>query len=75
MTEQKILNYLEVKENVDRMIGLIDKYDLMYFEEKLKDHIMTPLLGDGFQQDDIELLFKVLIANTLAEQPRLSEAL
>mgnify|MGYP003126650619 CR=1 FL=1 len=75
MTQEKILNYLEVKENVDRMIGLIDKYELMYFEERLKNHIMTPLLGDGFQQEDIELLFKVLIANTLTEQPRLSESL
>jgi len=75
MTEQKILNYLEVKESVDRMLGLIDKYELMYLEDKIKDKIMAPLLDDGFQQDDIELLFKVLIANTLTNQQRLSEAL
>lgn len=75
MTEQKILNYLEVKESVDRMLGLIDKYELMYLEDKIKDKIMAPLLDDGFQQDDIELLFKVLIANALTNQQRLSEAL
>lgn len=75
MENQKILNYLEVKETVDRMLSQIDKYELLYLEEKIKDKIMAPLLGDGFQQDDIELLFKVLIANALSDQPRLSEAL
>jgi hypothetical protein len=75
MENQKILNYLEVKETVDRMLGQIDKYELMYLEDKIKDKIMAPLLDDGFQQDDIELLFKVLIANALSDQPRLSEAL
>lgn len=75
MENQKILNYLEVKETVDRMTSLLDKYELMYLEERVKEKVMSPLLADGFQQDDIELLFKVLIANALSDQPRLSEAL
>lgn len=75
MEDQKILYYLEVKETVDRMLGQIDKYELMYLEDKIKNKIIAPLLDDGFQQDDIELLFKVIIANTLTEQQNLSEAL
>lgn len=75
MEDQKILYYLEVKETVDRMLGQIEKYELMYLEDKIKNKIMAPLLDDGFQQDDIELLFKVIIVNTLAEQQNLSESL
>lgn len=75
MENQKILNYIEVKEIVDRMTGLIDKYELMYLEDRIKDKIMAPLLDDGFQQDDIELFFKVLIINALTDQPKLSDAL
>lgn len=75
MENTKIINYLEVKETVDRMISLLDKYELMYFEERVKEYIMSPLLADGFQQDDIELFFKVLIANALTDQPKLSESL
>ena len=75
MENQKILNYHEVKITVDRMTSLIDKYELMYFEDRLQEKIMSPLLEDGFQQDDIELLLKVIVSNALANQPRLSEAL
>lgn len=75
LTDQAINNYLTVKETVDRMTGLIDKYELMYFEERLQNNIMSPLLDDGFQQDDIELLLKVIVANALTKQPKLSDAL
>lgn len=75
LTDQAINHYLTVKETVDRMTGLIDKYELMYFEDKLQEKIMSPLLDDGFQQDDIELLLKIIVANALAKQPKLSDAL
>ena len=75
LTDQAINHYLTVKETVDRMTGLLCKYELMYFEERLQEKIMSPLLKDGFQQDDIELLLKVIVTNALTEKPKLSEAL
>lgn len=75
MTQEQLNTYLEVKQTIDRMISFIDKYDLMLFEDRLQEKIMAPLLDDGFQQDDIELLLRIIVSNALSNTPKLSEAL
>tara|TARA_B100000902_G_C26496998_1_gene522072 strand:- start:212 stop:439 length:228 start_codon:yes stop_codon:yes gene_type:complete len=68
MTEQqKINNYLEVNERVQRMTGLIDRFELSWFQDKMKEHILSPLLEDGFQQDDLELLMRLAIHAALQD--------
>jgi len=68
MTEQqKINNYLEINERVQRMTGLIDRFELSWFQDKMKEHILSPLLKDGFQQDDLELLMRVAIHAALQD--------
>lgn len=68
MTEQqKINNYLEVNERVQRMTGLIDRFELSWFQDKMKEHILAPLLKDGFQQDDLELLMRLAIHSALQD--------
>ena len=68
MTEQqKINNYLEVNERVQRMTGLIDRFELSWFQDKMKEHILSPLLKDGFQQDDLELLMRLAIHAALQD--------
>lgn len=75
MTQEQLNTYLEVKQTIDRMVSFIDKYDLMLFEDRLQEKIMAPLLDDGFQQDDIELLLRIIVSNALSNTPKLSEAL
>lgn len=62
MTEQqKIETYLEINEKVQRMTGLIDRFELSWFQDKMREHILAPLLKDGFQQNDLELLMRLAI--------------
>lgn len=65
-TEQKIDGYLEINEKISRMTDLIERWELQYFQEHLQKNIMSPLLDDGFQEDDIVLFLKVAIHKALA---------
>lgn len=68
MTQEQLSNYFEINAKVLRMTSLIDRFELSYFQEKMQEKIIAPLLDDGFQQDDVELFFQVLITAAFANQ-------
>lgn len=68
MTQEQLNNYFEINAKVLRMTSLIDRFELSYFQEKMQEKIIAPLLDDGFQQDDVELFFQVLITAAFAGQ-------
>jgi hypothetical protein len=68
MTQEQLNNYFEINAKVLRMTNLINSFELSYFQEKMQEKIIAPLLDDGFQQDDVELFFQVLITAAFADQ-------
>ena len=68
MTQEQLNNYFEINAKVLRMTSLIDRFELSYFQEKMQEKIIAPLLDDGFQQDDVDLFFQVLITAAFAGQ-------
>jgi hypothetical protein len=66
MTQQELTHYFEVDAKIKRMASLIDRFELSYFQEKMRDKIISPLLQDGFEQDDLDLFFQVAIHAALA---------
>jgi len=66
MTQQELTHYFEVDAKVKRMASLIDRFELSYFQEKMREKILSPLLEDGFEQDDIDLFFRVAVHAALA---------
>ena len=66
--EQKIDGYLEISGKINRMANLVDRFELSYFQDKMKENILSPLLDDGFQQDDIELFMRIAIHTALSDE-------
>lgn len=66
MTQQELTTYFNVDAKIKRMASLIDRFELTYFQEKMREKILSPLLEDGFEQEDIDLFFQVAIHAALA---------
>lgn len=61
MTPQELDNYFTVDKRIRRMASLINRFDLDYFQDRMKDQIISPLIEDGFDQEDIQEFFQVAI--------------
>ena len=73
MTNKKynIEEYLEINNKMQRMLGLIDSFQIRYIQSSIKEHIIEPLIKDGFEEDDINLLMSTAIHAAVNNLPKI----
>ena len=68
--KEKLNNYYELRDKMQRMTGLVDNFQLKYIQGNIKEHIVDPLLKDGFEEDDINFLMQTAIHAAVHNQPK-----